>query len=149
MIEHTYFVCKSSWCINVKIIAEYTSFDKSNARLNAIKVVDGIWLKFADKPIVKNEVFCEDDLPYLAKGLEIVQKPIIKNSIYKETLIIINSLQFSLCDFQEEGLIAAIIEWASKTFDFTMPQIKVEFHKETNRYLFDFNSHSIENEMYQ
>ena len=33
---------------------------------------------------------------------------------------------------------AAIIEWASKVFDFTMPQIKVEFHKETNRYLFDF-----------
>lgn len=139
MIENTYFVCKSSWCINIKIIAECTNFDESNVGSSAIKVVDGIWLKFADKPIVENEIFCNDDLMYLAKGLEIVQKAIINNSIYKHTLIVINSLQFSLCDFQEEGLTAAIIEWASKAFNFSMPIINVEFQKQNNKYIFKFD----------
>ena len=96
-------------------------------------------MKFADKPIADNEIFCDDDLPYLVKGLEIVQKEIIKNSMYRDTLIIIYSLQFSLCDFQEEGLIAAIIEWSSKAFSFSPPMINVDFNKEKNRYFFDFN----------
>lgn len=140
MIEHTYFVCKSSWCVNIKVIAEYTDFDKMDMNSKTIKVADGIWMKFADKPIADNEIFCDDDLPYLVKGLEIVQKEIIKNSIYSNTLIIIYSLQFSLCDFQEEGLIAAIIEWSSKAFSFSPPMINVDFNKEKNRYIFDFNN---------
>ena len=74
MIEHTYFVCKSSWCVNIKVIAEYTDFDKMDMNSKTIKVADGIWMKFADKPIADNEIFCDDDLPYLVKGLEIVQK---------------------------------------------------------------------------
>ena len=64
MIEHTYFVCKSSWCINITVMAEYTNYNGTNVSLKAIKVIDGIWLKFADKSIVENEIFCDDDLPY-------------------------------------------------------------------------------------
>lgn len=139
IVEHKYFICKSSWCISIKIFAEYTDFKNTKVNSKAIKVVDGIWLKFADKPMVENEIFCDDDLPYLMKGLEIVQKQIINSSTYKDTLIIINSLQFSLCDFQEEGLTAAIIEWASKVFGFPKPIISVGFEKEKNRYVYDFN----------
>lgn len=138
MIEHTYFVCKSSWCISITILAEYTDFDSVDKNSNVIKVVDGIWLKFADKPIIENEIFCDDDLPYLAEGLRIVQKEIISKSKCKNTLIIIKSLQFSLCDFQEEGLTAAIIEWASVTFGFQTPTINVNFDKKKNKYIFDF-----------
>lgn len=83
-------------------------------------------------------MFCDEDLPYLIKGLKIVQKQIVNSSIYKMTLIVINSLQFSLCDFQEEGLTAAIIEWASVAFDFAAPIINVDFQKEKNKYIFDF-----------
>ena len=140
MIEHTYFICKSSWCINIKIVAEYTKFNKTDVNRDVINVVDGIWLKFADKPIVENEIFCDDDLLYLAQGLIMVQKQIIEHSVYKETLIVINSLQFSLCDFQEEGLTAAIIEWASIAFGFSRPVIGVEFQKEINKYVFDWNA---------
>ncbi len=138
MIEHTYFVCKSSWCINIKIIAGHTNFDKNNVDLNTIKIADGIWLKFADKPIFENEFFYDDELPYLVKGLEIVQKKIVERSIYKDTLIIIDNLQYSVCDFQEEGLTVAIIEWASKAFDFSKPVIEVDFQKKNNRYVFNF-----------
>ncbi len=138
MIEHTYFVCQSSWCISITIFAEYTDFYNTNEKFNAIKVIDRIWLKFADKPMIENEIFCDDDLSYLAKGLRIVQKEIINKSEYKNTLVIIKSLQFSICDFQEEGLTAAMIEWASMTFGFQPPTINVDFDKKMNRYIFDF-----------
>ena len=83
MTEHTYFICKSSWCIRITIFAEYENFDNSSNKSNAIKAADGIWLKFADKPIFENELFCEDDLSYLAKGLQIVQKEIIQKANIK------------------------------------------------------------------
>lgn len=139
MTEHTYFVCKSSWCINITIFAEYVDFDNVSENKNAIKIADGIWLKFADKPINENAIFCDDDLPYLIKGLEIVQNQIINRSSYKNTLIIIGSLHYSICDFQEEGLTAAIMEWASTAFDFAMPVINVDFQEAENRYVFDFD----------
>lgn len=139
MIKHSYFICKSSWWIYIEIIAEYKDYRNEKNTTNAIKVADGIWLKFADVPLLENEIFCQDDLPYLKKGLEIVKNQIINNSIYENTLIIINSIQFNPCDFQEEGLTAAIIGWASEAFEFEQPIINVSFQKEKNRYHFEFN----------
>lgn len=138
MMEHTYFVCRSSWCISITICAEYTDFYNTHKEGNAIKAADRIWLKFADKPIIENELFCDEDLVYLAKGLSIVQKEIINKSKYKNTLIIISSLQFNICDFQEEGLTAAMMEWAAIAFGFQPPAIDVAFDKESNRYIFGF-----------
>lgn len=138
MIEHTYYICKSSWWIHIKVLAEIVSLDNTDLDIQANEVTEGIWLKFSEEPINKNEKFCDDDLPYLIKGLSIVQKQIIKNSKYKNTLIIIESLQFSPCDFQEEGLTALMIEWASKAFEFETPSINVTFQRENNRYVFDF-----------
>lgn len=138
MIEHTYFICKSSWCINISIFAEYINFEKPKTDSKFVKVTDGLWMKFAEKPMIENEIFCDDDLPYLMKGLQIVKKQIISNSEFDNTLIIIHSLSFSICDFQEEGLIVAMMEWAAKAFGFSCPQIKVEFDKPNNRYIFNF-----------
>lgn len=138
MIEHTYFICKSSWCINIKVIAEISNYDNLVELNNVKKVTDGIWIMFAKKPLGIDEVFYEGDLVYLIKGLQIVQKQIINNSPYTNTLIVIHSLQFSLCDFQEEGLIAAMIEWASIGFGFEKPLIHVDFQKENNKYVFSF-----------
>lgn len=138
IIEHTYFICKSSWCINIKIVGEFTEMDKIDNYPNAIKIVDGLWLRFADKPLIENEIFYEGDIPYLIKGLCMVKDLVINNSIYKETIITIHSLQFSVCDFQEEGLIAAIIEWTSVAFGFKSPSIYVSFNKMKNKYIFEF-----------
>ena len=56
---------------------------------------------------------------------------ILSKSPYKlDTVIIIHSLTFPFCDFQEEGLTAAIIEWAANAFNFEAPKIDVKFNKE-------------------
>lgn len=145
MIEHTYSyrAYNSSWWIYVKIFAEYANYDSVDLDSEAIKVVDGLWMKFADKPIKKGELFYDGDLPYLKRGLDIVHKQIINNSIYENTLIIVHSLEIVPCDFQEEGLTAVIIEWAAKAFDFEPPKITVIFKKQENRYIFDFPNSKI------
>lgn len=139
MIEHTYFVGKTSWCINIKIFADYTNFEKLETDSKCVKVTEKIWMRFADKPMMEKEIFCNDDLPYLMKGLQIVKNQIISNSKFDNTLITIHSLQFSICDFQEEGLTVAMVEWAAKAFGFNCPRIKVEFDKPSNRYVFDLS----------
>lgn len=138
MIEHQYVILKTNWGINIKICAEYTDFDNVYLKSGGVKIVDGLWLKYADKFLIKHKRFYAGDFPYLMKGLEIVQKSIINNSIYKNTLIIICDIQYNLCDFQEEGLIVAMIEWAAKAFDFEPPKINASFEKQENRYIFDF-----------
>lgn len=59
-----------------------------------------------------------------------VKSQIYNNSIYGNTLVIIDDLQYNVCDFQKEGLIAAIIEWASKAFEFEAPTINVRYERE-------------------
>lgn len=140
MIEHIYSIRKreSSWWINIKIIAEVENCKNIDFKDDLINVAEGIWLKYADKTFIENEIFCDDDLPYFIKGLKLVQTEIKRNSVYDETLIVINSVQFNPSDFQEEGLIVAIIEWASKAFNFQPPTINVDFDKKNNKYIFDF-----------
>ena len=141
MIEHTYSfrAYNSTWWVCVKIFAEYVDCNSVNLHSKTIKIADGLWMKFADKPMKKGELFYDGDLPHLKKGLEIVQKQIINSSIYENTLIIIHSLEIIPCDFQEEGLIAVMIEWAAKAFNFEPPKINVVFQKQNNRYVFDFS----------
>lgn len=139
MIEHKYFICKTSWCINIIIRAEIANMDEVDSEGLAVQVSEGLWIKFADKPLIREEKFDVSDLPYLAKGLQMVKSQISNNSIYENTLVIIDDLQYSICDFQKEGLTAAIIEWASKAFGFETPTINVRYEKEINRYIFDFD----------
>jgi len=134
MIEHIYSIRKSSWWINIKIIAQIENYQNTNIKdeINVIKVAEGIWLKYADKPLMENEIFCDEYLSYFLVGLKIVQTEIKNNSLYADNLIVINSVQFNPSDFQEEGLTAAIVEWASKAFHFQAPIINVKFDKIRN-----------------
>lgn len=136
MIEHQYVILKTNRGINIKICAEYTDFVNVHLKSGGMKIVDGLWLKYADKSLIEHKRFYNSDFPYLMKGLEIVQKSIINNSIYKNTLIIIHDVQYNLCDFQEEGLIAVMIGWAAKAFNFEPPKINVVFQKQKKQICF-------------
>ena len=137
LVEHAYYVRKYSWGVWVKFIAEHMEMD-AKYKNNAIQVAEGLWITFAETPLLKKEKFCQEDMPYFVKGLQIVQQQIKENSQHQNTLIVIQSIQFNPCDFQEEGLTALIIEWAAKVFQFEPPAIDVRFVKSKNRYIFDF-----------
>lgn len=85
MIEHVYSIRKSSWWINIKIIAEIENCPNTDFKDGLVEVVEGIWLKYADKPLIENEIFCDDYLPYFVMGLKIIQTKIKSNSGYRNT----------------------------------------------------------------
>ncbi|UHA73172.1 hypothetical protein [Paenibacillus sp. 481] len=138
VVEHTYRVFKSTWGIYIKIIAEYTSVTNSNVQEDELlEVCDGLKLVFKKQREQSEDAIFEGDIVYLIEGLKKVSREIIEKSKYKEdTMIVIHSINIAPCDFQEEGLVVAIIEWASKSFDFEMPKITVTFNKAINKYEF-------------
>ena len=138
MTEYTYLVCKLSWWIHIKIIAEAVKYSEDEHSKNTFKVCDKLQVKFADKPINSNEKFCDDDMPYLIDGLRMVSEKIVKGSEFSDTLIVVHSVQFNPCDFQEEGLTAAIAEWTAVYFGFEKPIFDVSFDKKNNRYIYTF-----------
>lgn len=138
-MESQYYVQKASWWVFIKIVAYAMEYYIDEESDNVIKVDDDIWIKYTDIPICKGEIFVQSDMLHLIKGLNIVKEQIRKKTKFKQTLIVIESLQYSPCDFQEEGLTAAIMQWSAQYFRFTMPSISVDFDNINNRYVFDFS----------
>ena len=80
MTEYTYFVCKSSRCIHIKIIVKAVKYLENKRPENTFKVCDKLYVKFADKPINRKEKFCDDDMPYLIDGLRMFSEKIMNGS---------------------------------------------------------------------
>ena len=133
--SYSYRVIKSSWGISIDIVGEYTSMSTYNDNDKSFcQVVNsGLWLIVKDNNLSKNE------LKYLIDGLKMVSDLITSKSLYKnDTLVIISSVSYSLCDYQEEGLTPAVIKWAANMFNFEAPRKLVSFNKETNKYEFTY-----------
>ena len=137
-MESQYYIQKASWWVYIKIIADAVEYYVDEECDDVIKVDEGIWIKYTDNPKCKGEIFLHNDMMYLLKGLDMVKKQIKQYTKYKKTLIVIESLQYSPCDFQEEGLIAAMMKWSAMYFGFVMPAHNVTFDTINNKYVFDF-----------
>ena len=140
MVEHTYFVCKASWCINICIYGYCSDFRLQTDKNNCISVCDRIWISINENQLDRYRKIYSEDIPFLIKGIQYVQKQIRQNSEFQNTLITIDGLLYSICDFQKEGLIAGMIEWCAKAYNFEIPSISVEFDKSKNKYLFEFDN---------
>ena len=138
MKEYNYRVCKSSWGINITVSADCSLYNDTDK--NALKISDELWLKKGEEPYFKNDRTNDIDFDYFVKGLSLAAESIAKKSKYEKTLITVYGVNFGFCDFQNEGLTAAIIEWAAEIFGFELPPIKVEFDKNKNRYIYDFSN---------
>ena len=141
-MEHKYCVLKSSWGIVVFLNAEFAEYVEDISDKTIKQVAEKIWITYQEKNIYYDDQgkCLSPDLPYLEKGIQLVQKQIQAYSKYEETLIIIHSLRFNFCDFQKEGLTAAIIEWAAEAFGFECPEIPVEYDRENRKYVYDFDA---------
>lgn len=137
MEEYTFKICKSSWGVYVKLIAEYVQMDFAHVQ-QAVQIDGNIWLKFSDRPLTKGAKFWDGDIPYLEKGLQLVKDNIKTKSKYQYTLIVIHDIIYNPCDFQEEGIIAATVGWSAKVFEFVPPNIDINFNKAQNKYEFEF-----------
>jgi hypothetical protein len=93
--DHTYRVFKSSWGINIKIVAEITSISNCNENNSYEKICDGLMAGYASRPLIEGEKFLEEDKIFQWEGLRKVGDLVVNSSPYKsDTLIIIHSLVF-------------------------------------------------------
>ncbi len=137
--EHIYRVFKSSWGIYIKIIAEYTAMSAYEDKNSCSEICIGLWATYAKQPLSMENKPVEEDKSFIWDGLKKVSKQIITNSPYNaDTLVVIHAIEISLCDFQQEGLTPAIIEWASKAFNFEAPNVGVSYNKQLNKYEFTY-----------
>lgn len=136
MEKHVYTLLKGSWGISIAIYGQV--FDKTFFKDDSFIVNNGVHLSFCKEPLVKNEVFCMEDRESIFRAIKMVEDNIITNSpFHNDTVIQICSLQYSLCYYQEEAMVMAMLNWCSKTFHFELKNIDSRFDYENNKYIFD------------
>ena len=148
VIIHKYRMIKTSWGIAIDIYGRVCDYDVLGDNKifleNVVKICDEISILFLpdkNEKVGPNESYNQmhpDDYHYLLEGLKKVSQDILRYTKYKNTLIIINRMEYNLCDFQEEGIVAGIMEWAAKAFGFESPKIEAIYQKEVNRYIYKF-----------
>lgn len=147
MICHKYKIFISQYPIIIDLygdVYDYMNFKDIFAnKTNYFEIKDCIHVWFEPKklPEYKYTNIHPNDYPFILQGIEIVHDLIREHSQYKDTVIVFNEAIFSLCDFQEEGLIVGAMEWAAKAFKFECPKIEVAFDKASNKYLYNFGTY--------
>lgn len=147
-IIHKYRMRKTAWGIAINIygrVCDYNKFFNNKEFLeNVVKICEGISVLFLpdeNENVGPHDSYNQmhpDDYHYILEGLIKVSQDIVHFTKYKNTLIIINRLEYNLCDFQEEGIIAGMMEWAARAFGFECPKIDAIYQKDINRYIYKF-----------
>lgn len=139
IFTHTYRVIKSSWGIWIKISGEYLPMSDYSNKSSCTEICNGLWATYTKQPISLEDIPAEIDKNHIYSGLGRVSNQILSASpLGKDTLVAIHSIEIAHCDFQEEGLTPAVIEWVSKLFDFEPPSIHIAFNKQDNKYEFTY-----------
>jgi hypothetical protein len=72
----------------------------------------------------------------LAAGLRLVAAEIGRKTKAHSLAISITDVTYAECDFQPEGLTAAMLGWAREVFHLDLDDIEVSFDRNANRYNF-------------
>ena len=125
---------KSSWGLLLSLEAEVRMGDKGGVR--TVPLGDGILLLDA----TPGDGLAESAIEMLARGLRPLTADIRSKLLNGLVTIAIQSVRYNDCDFQEEGLTAAMIGWATSEFGLSQKEIPVAFDSDENRYTFDFSA---------
>ena len=79
-------------------------------------------------------------IDYLRKGVHLVGNALNVALDGQYALISFDAVDFSLTDFQLEGLTAAMVMWLADEFDIQRPGLHVHFDRQQYRYVFEWDS---------
>ncbi len=103
---------------------------------------DNIYLSFSKDPLIKNELFCEEDRNAIFKALNMVAEDIELHTQCHDGIVIqICSLQYDVCCYQEEAMVVAMLNWCSQVFGFKLENIESIFDNSLNKYVFEFSAY--------
>ena len=80
----------------------------------------------------------EGELDFLRLGLRLVAADVAERRAGPIQVRVVG-LDYNPCDYQPEGLAAAVAEWAAREFGFPAPEIPVSFDRGRSRYVFAFD----------
>lgn len=139
-----YILFQSQWGIVIWLEAGWQIVSGIEDNSNYTKLTDRIYFQPMFLPYPDSLKLTADELQHFCDGLKMISKYLYKLKQEDSYLIIaLRSIRFSDCNAQIEGFTAAAIHWASETFHFPMPTIKVYFDRlksPCGRYVFDFSS---------
>lgn len=133
----------SKWGIAIILEAGYRNLHKDEDGKAYIKLHENLYFSIAFLPYPDSVTLTNEEIEAFCKGLRMVSQQIIDKANHRPCLIQLQSIQFSDCNMQQEALIVSAIKWASETFDFPMPIIKITFDdtiKPYGKYVFDFSN---------
>lgn len=133
LTSYTYRLLEgSSWGIVIGLQGEVMP----GARIppSAVKVADGLWLQVDVAWTVS-----EEQVGHLQRGLLLVACDIERTAGgVRPILVRVTGLQYNPTDYQPEGLVAAVAEWAAQACGFAKPHIPATFDRSRRRYVFTF-----------
>lgn len=140
MEKYTYKWFKGRWGISITIYGEV--IEKKVFKEDCIVVRDNIYLSFSKDPLIKNELFCEEDRNAIFKALNMVAEDIVLHTQCHDGIVIqICSLQYDVCCYQEEAMVVAMLNWCSQVFGFKLENIESIFDNSLNKYVFEFSAY--------
>lgn len=140
MEKYNYKLFKGRWGISITIYGEV--IEKKVFKEDCIVVRDNIYLSFSKDPLIKNELFCEEDRNVIFKALNMVAEDIVLHTqCYDGIVIQICSLQYDVCCYQEEAMVVAMLNWCSQVFSFKLENIESIFDNSLSKYVFEFSAY--------
>ena len=140
MEKYNYKLFKGRWGISITICGEV--IEKKVFKEDCIVVRDNIYLSFSKDPLIKNELFCEEDRNAIFKALNMVAEDIVLHTQCHDGIVIqICSLQYDVCCYQEEAMVVAMLNWCSQVFSFKLENIESIFDNSLNKYVFEFSAY--------
>ena len=130
---YKYRVLKSGWGIAVDLLTTF-SLDESGS-VDAVRIIPGLWIDIIAKDCSTS------DRAALIRGLRMIADRVKTEGTRSDcdVLITVKEIEYTLTDFQDEGLTCAIIKWSEREFGLAIPDIPVTFNRARNRYDFDFS----------
>ncbi len=129
-MNYKFQVLKSSW--GIVIFVDINDQLSNNILLNSIKISDNVYLKIEGEMTISSEVVNF----WFRKAILDVEDNLREQFNNLKVCFCVTTIEFVHTDFQEEGLYCAILGWLEKRYDIPIPQIKIEYNSERNKYIF-------------
>ncbi len=119
-----------SYGVFISIVADNMHSDKCD---NYEWITEDLAVKWAPGNVIKGERICAEDKESIIQAIKLISVDrVTVNRV--GSVICIYSIQYSLCDFQQEGLIVAMMHWCEENMGAKIGNNEFVFDKDLHRY---------------
>lgn len=128
---YTYKLRLTAWGVWIRITADARVGEDVGS--GAVPLGDGVFLVDA----TDGAALGPGKMGMLATGLRRLTPEIAASVSERPVTIAVKEIRYNDCDYQEEGLVAAVIGWAVAEFGLPEREVPATFDKDNNRYVYE------------